>query len=526
MTLRNQLSILIAASFVLLLGLAGGIYTGLGTLAAENDSAYQQALDAQAVVEVKASALATIMLDPTSADTVKVFSDSTRNIDKMSARLAASQTAQRNAGAIQAMLAQWAGYNKASADIIASAAKDPKAANDAVTKLYHSGFVPLQTSIEALVAQIGQQADAGKAAAHATQDRIAQLMVVATLLLAIIQSAALLRLARRLNRSLADILSTIAQAERGKDFTVRVPLRHRDEIGVTGEAFNKLLTALQRDLAEIRLSSNDVAAASHELAGTAAEMSQAANAQNQSSTSIAATIEQMIVSINHVAARARETLDLSTQADAQASHGGKEIGHTVRGIHDILSSVSQAAHSIHDVEAHSGEISTVINVIRDIADQTNLLALNAAIEAARAGEAGRGFAVVADEVRKLSERTAQSTREIAATIETMIARSREATIQMQTTEGAVQSGERQADDAGHVITQISDTTRRASTMVAEIATSIAEQGAAGDNIAREIEHAAGLGGQTREAAQKAADAAARLDALASRQIATLGAYRI
>ncbi|RBL66232.1 methyl-accepting chemotaxis protein, partial [Pseudomonas sp. MWU13-2625] len=165
---------------------------------------------------------------------------------------------------------------------------------------------------------------------------------------------------------------------------------------------------------------HQVKRSSQELAQTANEVSMASGAQSEASANIAATIEQMTVSINHVADQSAQQSAGAKSAQTLVLDSSGIIEQTIHDIHQISQVVTVSASSIHEMEAHSGEVATVINVIRDIADQTNLLALNAAIEAARAGEQGRGFAVVADEVRKLAERTTKSTQEISSTIEAML----------------------------------------------------------------------------------------------------------
>jgi len=347
--------------------------------------------------------------------------------------------------------------------------------------------------------------------------------IVAAFFLSGVLGAHLYRIIRH---GLAEIQNALETVGRTLDFTQRAPVTRQDEIGRTATAFNGLLQRMQQSLGSLLSGSQQVATASRELAQTAAQVSSAASSQSESAANMAATIEQMTVSVNHVAEQARQTHSDATDAGQLVAEGSQIIGQTIRDIHEISAVVKTSASSIQALEADSGQVSSVIRVIREIADQTNLLALNAAIEAARAGETGRGFAVVADEVRKLAERTARSTQEISVTIKTMVTRAQQATQQMEQAEKLVALGVSHADDADAAIKRIGLNTTGATRSISEISSAIQQQGVASNNIAVQVEQTAQASEQSSQAAQHTAQSAQQLDRLASEQITTLAQYTI
>ncbi len=326
--------------------------------------------------------------------------------------------------------------------------------------------------------------------------------------------------------SLTQIQSMVNRVETNMDFTVRVAVSKRDEIGQTTSSLNRLLDKLQLNMKSIAAGAQSVASAAKQMSTTSTHVAMASNQQSEAASDMAATVEEMTVSINHVADRAQEANHLSSESGRLASSGEKIIGQTVSDIQDIAVTVHEAAELIHELELHSQKISSVVAVIKEVADQTNLLALNAAIEAARAGEQGRGFAVVADEVRKLAERTASSTKEISGTIGTMRASAGHAVISMQGVVAKVALGVERAQQANAAIKQIGDGSRNAVVMVEEITTAIREQGSATNNIATQVERIAQMSEESNSAAGNSAKAAQDLDRLATDMQHIVSAYQL
>jgi methyl-accepting chemotaxis protein len=310
------------------------------------------------------------------------------------------------------------------------------------------------------------------------------------------------------------------------DFTRRITIHHDDELGRAARAFNQLLDRMQGNLKSIFTASSEVSSEAQTLSQTAKQVAAASATQSESAAQMAATMEQMTASISHVANQAKITHQGATEAGRLVDDSSGIIGQTIQDIHEISGVIRSSASSIHQLETYSAQVGSVITVIREIADQTNLLALNAAIEAARAGEQGRGFAVVADEVRKLAERTTKSTQEISTTIATMVERSQEATAQMKSAELLVASGVQRADNADQAIRHIGENAEGATRSISDISAAIQQQGAASLNIATQVERTAQMSEESSAAAEHTAQSAAHLDQVARQQIAILSRYTL
>ena len=318
----------------------------------------------------------------------------------------------------------------------------------------------------------------------------------------------------------------ISRIEAELDFSLRVPAKYRDELGQMARALNRLLERLQKSIGAIAASAAKVSTASATMTDSSEQVARASEEQSSSASSMAASVEELTVSISHVGERASETRHSTSEAGTIADHGRDIVEQTIGQINAIAEAVKQASERIHSLGEQSDRITSMVAVIREVADQTNLLALNAAIEAARAGEQGRGFAVVADEVRKLAERTAKSTQDITGMVDAVRNGARSAEEGMQIAVERVGAGVSLSSEVSDSIRKISDGSHHTVEMVNEISGAISEQAAASTNIAQQVERIAQMAEECSAAAKGSADSAHQLDQLAAEMRHVVSEYKI
>jgi methyl-accepting chemotaxis protein len=327
---------------------------------------------------------------------------------------------------------------------------------------------------------------------------------------------------RHITRNLHEA-GEVAQAIAAGDLTRRMPAASGDEIGALISKLSVMRDSLFDLITAVRHNVDTLSQSAGELSNASSSSAKATEIQAEAASSMAASVEQLSVSIDQVGEHAREAHSVTQESSAQSTEGGRIIHEAAGEMGRIAESVNSTAGTIRELEGFSDQISSIVQVIKDIADQTNLLALNAAIEAARAGEQGRGFAVVADEVRKLAERTGNSTQEISAMIGKIQQGTQRAAQEMEAGVKRVTDGVDLAHRAGDSVTGIRDSADRASRAVDDINLALREQSVAARDIAQKVERIAQSSEensasvqQTAASAQRLADLARELNSLASR----------
>jgi methyl-accepting chemotaxis protein len=338
---------------------------------------------------------------------------------------------------------------------------------------------------------------------------------IATLLLIGFGTAIVRSILRPLNEVMG-----IAQRVADGDLSVDIRARGNDEFGTLLKSCDEMQTALREIAAQLQDNASSLSSMGSEMASITAELSISTGQQSDATATIAATVEEMSTSIASI-----QELAGSVRASANDSGdtGSQIIGRMVASGKVTIEAVNRTAAEISELNRLSEQISSVVSVIREVADQTNLLALNAAIEAARAGEHGRGFAVVADEVRTLAERTGKSTREIAEKISRIQSVTRGVAASIS---GAVEQM-RQADSLSQEASKAVDALKAQSSAIVEavdnIGSALLEQRTASEEIARKVEDSAQMSEENNTAVNETASAATELEKVASGLLTT--AYR-
>jgi methyl-accepting chemotaxis protein len=303
-----------------------------------------------------------------------------------------------------------------------------------------------------------------------------------------------------LQKSVTEFLTIVSQIARG-DLTLRGKVTS-DALGNVVDSVNYMLDNFCKVLERVRKAAVDVQTSANEILISSEEMSSGAIQQDQEITNTSSAVEQLTVSMKQVSNNAEASAEAARRALDAAEQGNRSVHDTLEGMQRIRSSVQATAKRIKALGDRSLEISEIVNVINDITEQTNLLALNAAIEAARAGEAGRGFAVVADEVRKLAEHSRNATKDIAALIKAIQAETNDAVVVMEEGTKEVEIGAKLADQAGKALEAISTVVRQSAELVQEISLASKQQVRGTEGVANAMQIISNITRQTSQGARQ------------------------
>jgi len=325
--------------------------------------------------------------------------------------------------------------------------------------------------------------------------------------------------------SIRDISAASRQLADG-DLTARVRLHTRDELGDVANHFNTMGDQFAALVQQIIQAATHIATAAEELTAVARDSADNVDRQRQETDQVATAINEMTATVQEVSRSAADAAGAAGNADREAQGGRQVIDNTAVAIKRLAQEVEGASDVIRTLEQDSEQIGSVLDVIKNIAEQTNLLALNAAIEAARAGEQGRGFAVVADEVRTLASRTQDSTQEIEGMIERLQQGARNAVSAMEQSRGQAQEGVAEAGKATEALETITQAVASITELNTQIASAAEEQAAVSGEIDKNVSTISEIAAQTATGASQTTSSAGELSRLASELQDLVSRFRI
>jgi methyl-accepting chemotaxis protein len=321
-------------------------------------------------------------------------------------------------------------------------------------------------------------------------------------------------IARSITAGVSRMVAMIEEIAANNLTTEDMETTSEDEIGKAGLALNRMKNNLRQLIQSIADTAVNVASASEEISSSATLQAGGAETQRDQTAQVATAMQEMSSTVQQISENSAQAAEASRQAADTARKGGGIVDETLARMRAIADSVSSTAKRVGELGKSSDQIGRIVSVINDIADQTNLLALNAAIEAARAGEQGRGFAVVADEVRKLAERTSSATKEIAQMIQTLQTETKVAVSAMEEGRKRVDEGVQTTAQAGESLKEIIGTSENVGSLITQIATAASQQSSATEQINQSIESIAQLVKESADGAQQSAKACQDLSELA------------
>lgn len=345
-------------------------------------------------------------------------------------------------------------------------------------------------------------------------DNSINLTLILSVAAILLGSGAAFLLTTSITRPIKQVMAAANQLSDG-DLTVNLEQKGNDEIGQLLNSIQVTANNLRHMIITISDASLNLTSASHELSDITEKSSQSILRQETETDMVATAINEMTATVREVASNASQAESTAQEANQQATSGQSIVQQTIDTIHELAENVQSSSEKLHDVEVETNNIGGILDVIRGIADQTNLLALNAAIEAARAGEHGRGFAVVADEVRSLAQRSQESTQEIQTLIEQLQTGTKNAVSVMAISKKQADVSVKQASEAGSALLSITNSISVINDMNMQIATASEEQSSVAESINENIVNVREIANENSSTANQTQNSSGEIDQLAT-----------
>lgn len=502
LTLQKQLRLMSGASLVGMVIVVIFVMSCLNQLRQEFSSYQSLQTTDKSLIEIKATALAFSRSDPVMLETPEQLARADEQIQLLLKRVSVLTVDTTLNTQLEEMGKKWNAYVKGFQGAIKIAKESPPDAimiPDAIFGMYLS---PMIKNLDTIVTQNKAIEADSEQTINTVMSKVLWIVILPMLLLGIIITVTQSLFGRHLNRRLDGIVGEIEHLHNG-DLTQKLSMGSDDEIGHLAKTINTFIARFDSILCDVHSSASQT----HNTANEVSRMAQSvtSNAQEQSAkvNEVSGAIESMGQTIKKIALNANNASDAAKQTLELVQSGNASGQSTIRSLNQIDQTVGTSVNTMNELSVAIQRVGAVSLMIKDIADQTNLLALNAAIEAARAGEQGRGFAVVADEVRKLAERTANATTDITNIVQIIENQTNEATKVMSLAKREVAQGVAHGEDMGNLLIKIETSVHFVTGMMHQIAEATEVQSATGELIWRNIDSVATISANTAANIEKA-----------------------
>lgn len=397
--------------------------------------------------------------------------------------------------------------------------------SEALAKNLSASMDKINTEVEQLLSETGHMEENAKS--EASMAASLSILIIGIVLVVSIVIAVLVTLwvSRSIKNPLKEVMTVLGRISDG-DFTQRSQVNTQDEFGELSRWVNELVSKLQSVMKEIDQSSNKVADSAANNARLASDSKRLMSAQNQRTTEVASSMNEMTSTVEQVAKSSETILHQIQSVDQGASQSQKQMDANIQQNEQLLAKIEESTLVVNQLDEYSKDIGNILNVIQDIAEQTNLLALNAAIEAARAGEQGRGFAVVADEVRTLATRTHSSTEEIQRVITQLQEGVSQTVSSMNESHTSANTSVEEARLVGTALTELQRNMAEIRDLSTQIATAAEEQSAVAQEIRQNIQDISTMSEQAATGSDQSEKDSEGLSQLATHQKGLLSQFKI
>ena len=505
MTLQKQLILMTTITVAGLLAVIVFVALSLGRLQHQFDDYQSRQILGKSLIEIKATALSIARADPILPDSKEKLAQMDAQIQglgKLVLSLSGDPAASRK---IDQILKTWDGYARGFGGAIKIASESPADALMIPDALYKSHLEPMVADLDGMVAVNKTEEVQSRQRIRSDMTRILWVVLLPLILAGLVISVFQALFSRSLKQRVEDITEVVSHLHQG-DLSCRLPAANNDEISAMARTINGFIARFEGILRDVHVSADQTKITAHGISDMTNVVTTNAREQSDKVFQVSNAIEEMGSTINEIAANAANAAT-AANASLELVKSGNDTGRqTIAALGRIDETVAASAQNIGELGLSIQRIAAVSNMIRDIANQTNLLALNAAIEAARAGEQGRGFAVVADEVRKLSERTAASTGDIAKIVQVIQAGTSQAAESMLRAKDEVSQGVGLGEKMGRLLHEIDRSVHVVTDMLQQIAVATEEQSAVGTAISANIETVANITASTANDIERARNA--------------------